>query len=207
LQENNPLYRLLNHPREEAAVRDLRVGQVRYRLSGSDCEIALAHALGRALIELQQLEFTIASYLEVLASRTMNVNSSFDLFASKTFGNLVREMQKHELLTNLATNMRLTKERRDFFIHKFLFHRFGGELFTTEAEYELLTREAHDLGVLFAESRTQFDDLMLQKAPIVMFGGRIDPNTQEVIIVRSEFAKEHHDLDDSDGANNSGQQA
>ena len=30
-----------------------------------------------------------------------------------------------------------------------------------------VTCEAHDLGVLFAESRTQFDDLMLQKAPIV----------------------------------------
>jgi hypothetical protein len=170
-------------------MRDLRAGNVRYRLSGSDCEIALSHALGRAFIELQQLEFTIISYLESLAGVTGMIDDhSFDLFASKTFGNLIREMEKHEFLQPLARNIRGVKEKRDFFIHKFLFHRFGGEL-TLDSEYEQLIREAADLADLFAVSRTKFDDFMLDKAPLMMFGAKRDAGSGEWIIVESEFSK------------------
>ncbi len=41
-----------------SVMRELRVGKMRYLVSGSDPEIALAHVLGPAFIELQQLEFT-----------------------------------------------------------------------------------------------------------------------------------------------------
>jgi hypothetical protein len=172
-------------------VRDLKVGQCYYRLSGSDCEIALAHAVGRALIELQQLEFTIISYLDILANGAMDVNASFHLFASKTFGNLLHEMRKHEMLRNLADDMQRTKEKRDFFVHKFLFHRFAGDLLTAPSEYELLVREASDLGIMFAKARTNFLTLMLEQAPIVMFGAKMDIDTGELQIIESEFAKEH----------------
>lgn len=102
-------------------------------------------------------------------------------------------MQKHSFLTNLADDMRSTKARRDFFIHKFLFNRFGGEMLTTEPEYESLVREAHELGVLFAESRSKFLNFMLEKAPIEMFGVRNDPITGEPIVVQSEFMKERRE--------------
>lgn len=170
-------------------MHDLRIGQTVYRLSGSDCEIALAHAIGHAFIELQQLEFTIISYLDTLVGGGVGASASFDLFASKTFGNLAREMQKHVLSESLAETMRLTKERRDFFVHKFLFHRFGGVLFTSECEYETLIKEAHDTGALFADTHLQFDEHMLAKSQLVMFAGRVDPVTGELTIVKSEFTK------------------
>jgi hypothetical protein len=170
-------------------MHDLRIGQTLYRLSGSDCEIALAHAIGNAFIELQQLEFTIISYLDTLAGGGVGASASFDLFASKTFGNLIREMQKHALLERLSETMRLTKERRDFFVHKFLFHRFGGALFTSECEYEALIKEAHDAGALFADTHCRFDEHMLARSQLVMFAGRVDPDTGELTIVESEFAK------------------
>ena len=78
-------------------MRDLRIGSVRYRLAGSDSEIALSHALGNAFIELQQLEYTIISYLQALSEGKGDFNASFDLFSSKTFGNLLREMKNHSV--------------------------------------------------------------------------------------------------------------
>jgi len=179
-------------------VHDLQVGQLRYRLSGSDSAIALAHALGCTFIELQQLEFTIIAFLQSLANDELSMDASFALFASKTFGNLIREMQKHSFLDDLTNDMRSTKERRDFFVHKFLFNRFGGESLTTESEYESLIREAHDLGNLFAESRTKFINVMLNGAPLVMFGAKQD-STGELVIVESEFAKARRGADSSAG--------
>jgi hypothetical protein len=170
-------------------MRDLQVGQARYAVQGSDCEIALAHAIGSGFIELQQLEFMIISYLDILTNGGVSEGgSSFELFASKTFGNLLREMRKHPTLTDLADEMQVTKERRDFFTHQFLFHRYGGELFTTEADYELLVCDACDLGNLFAKSRKRFDDLMLKTAPIAMIAGQTDADTGETIIVETEHA-------------------
>jgi hypothetical protein len=152
----------------------------------------LAHAIGCAFINLQELEFSIISYLQIIADNTFSTSTEFELFASKTFGNLLREMQKHELLKDLADSMRHTKERRDFFVHRFLFHRYGGATLTTQSEYNALIKEAYELGSLFNQSQTKFSDLMLQKAPIVMFGAKFDPGTGEWIIVESEFAKERH---------------
>jgi hypothetical protein len=150
-------------------------------------------------MEAQQLEFTIISFLDILTSGAASASTSFDLFASKTFGNLVNEMKKHKLLESLADDMRSTKARRDFSVHKFLFHRYGGELLTNDAEYELLVREANNLGLLFAESRTKFHDLMLQSAPIDMFGVRSDPATGALIVVESEFTKGRHGVSGRDG--------
>jgi len=84
-------------------MRDLKLGGALYRLSGSDCEIGLAHAIGSAFIELQQLEFAIVSYLSGLADDgTALYDASFDVFASKTFGNLIHEMERHDFLKPLA---------------------------------------------------------------------------------------------------------
>ena len=170
-------------------MRELRADRARYQITGSDCEIALSHALGCAFIELQQLEFTIISYLESLAGvAAAHVSQSFDLFASKTFGNLIREIEKHEFLRPLAKDIVAVKERRDFFIHKFLFHRFGGE-FTLDSEYEELIREAAGLADLFAVSRTKFHDFMLKEAPLVLLAAKRDDESGELIIVESEFSK------------------
>ncbi len=143
-------------------------------------------------MELQKLEFSIISYLEILAGSALNADATFDLFASKTFGNLLREMEKHEMLKGLAIDMRHTKERRDFFVHKFLFHRYGGALLTTQSEYDSLIQEAHELAILFAKSQTKFNDLMLEKAPVVMFGVKVDPSTGEWVVVESKFVKDKH---------------
>lgn len=80
------------------------------------------------------------------------------------------------------------KEKRDFFVHKFLFHRFGGE-FTTDSEYEDPIKDAAYLGNFFANTRTKFQDFMLQNAPLMMFAAKRDPNNGEFIIVESEFSK------------------
>jgi hypothetical protein len=167
----------------------LRIGTSAYPLSGTDGEIALAHAIGCAFVELQQLEFTIISFLGILTNGAVDADNSFDLFASKTFGNLIREMIKLPITAPLAEDMRQTKERRDFFVHKFLFHRYGGTVFTTEADYELLVRDAIQTAKLFAKSREAFDDLMLTSAPVVMFAGRYDEKTGEIDIVESTHAK------------------
>lgn len=168
---------------------NLNVGEARYPLFGTDEEIALAHAIGRAFIELQQLEFTIISNLDVLANGTIDNTGSFDVFAAKTFGNLLREMRKQPVLEPLAEEMQATKDRRDFFTHKFLFHRYGGPIFTAPAEYELLVQEAADLAVRFASARKSLDDVMLRSAPVAMFAGKIDPETGALTVVESEFAK------------------
>ena len=179
---------------------ELHVGQSCYRLTGLDTEIALAHAIGSAFLELQKLEFSIISYLDILAGGAINADATFDLFASKTFGNLLREMQKHELLRGLAADMRHTKERRDFFVHKFLFHRYAGGFLTTHSEYNALILEAHDLCALFAEAQIKFSDLMLDKAPVVMFGAKIDSATGEWVIVESKFARGNRDNSGSNDA-------
>jgi hypothetical protein len=170
-------------------MRVLHAGRVLYQISGSDPEIALAHALGSAFLELQQLEFAVISYLSGLAGNEGAVfDASFDVFASKTFGNLIREMDRHDFLKSLAKEMTTVKLKRDFFIHKFLFHRYGGAL-TLDVEYEDLIQETVSLGDLFAHTRTQFDDFMLQNAPLVMLAAKRDPNSGELIIVESEFSK------------------
>jgi hypothetical protein len=171
-------------------MRVLHAGRVRYQISGSDPEIALAHALGIAFVELQQLEFAIISLLSDLAGGEGAIfDASFDVFASKTFGNLIREMDRHDFLRSLAKEMTTVKLKRDFFIHKFLFHRYGGATLTLDTEYEVLIKEAASLGDLFAQTRTRFHDFMLQNAPLVMLAAKRDPNTGELIIVESEFSK------------------
>lgn len=170
-------------------MRALHAGNVRYQISGSDPEIALAHALGSAFVELQQLEFAIISHLSNLADSDSAIHdASFDVFASKTFGNLIREMDRHDFLKSLAKEMETVKQKRDFFVHKFLFHRYGGEL-TLDAEYEELIQEAVSLCDLFAQTRTKFHDFILQNAPLVMLAAKRDSNTGEFIIVESEFSK------------------
>ena len=170
-------------------MRDLQAGRVRYRISGSNPEIALAHALGSTFIELQQLEFAIISFLSELAGNDGAIHEvSFDVFASKTFGNLIREMDRHDFLKSLAKEMATVKQKRDYFVHKFLFHRFGGEL-TLDSEYEELIQDATSLCDLFAQTRTKFHDFMLQNAPLVMLAAKRDSNTGELIIVESEFSK------------------
>jgi len=80
------------------------------------------------------------------------------------------------------------KQKRDFFVHKFLFHRYGGE-FTVEEEYEGIIRDATNLAPLFAQTRTKFDDFMLRNAPLLMLAAKRDPITGELIFVESEFSK------------------
>ena len=170
-------------------MRDLKIGKIQYRVDGSDLEIVLAHALGAAFIELQQLEFSIISYLTALADNDSAVfDASFDVFASKTFGNLIREMERHEFLKPLAEDLIAVKKKRDFFIHKFLFHRFGGEL-TLDSEYEALIRDAITHGDLFAQTRTKFHDFMMQNAPLTMIAAKRSSDTGDFIIVESEFSK------------------
>jgi hypothetical protein len=86
-------------------VSDLHIGQTIYRMAETDGEKALAHAIGRAFIELQQLEFCIVSFLNILSGGSADPAPSFDVFASKTFGNLVREMRTHTFLQRLADEM------------------------------------------------------------------------------------------------------
>lgn len=170
-------------------MREPRFGGIRYHVSGSDSEAALAHAIGSTFIALQQLEFAVVSYLSGLADNGGAIyDASFDVFASKTFGNLIREMEMHDFLTLLAKDMAIVKQKRDFFIHKFLFNRYGGEL-TSDKDYEELIRDAASLRDLFAEARTKFHDFMLRNAPLVMFAAKRDPSTGELIIVESEFSK------------------
>jgi len=97
-------------------------------------------------------------------------------------------MEKHEFLKPLAADMTTVKHRRDFFVHKFLFHRYGGEL-TSDDDYEELVRDATNLGNLFAETRTKFHDCLIQNAPLVMFAAKRDPASGEWTIVESEFSK------------------
>ena len=170
-------------------MHQFRIGNLSYQVADDDYEVSLAHAVGRAFVEMQQLEFMVISHLDALASGTATKEKPFDVFASKTFGNLIREMQKHTLLNDLAETMRATKERRDFFVHKFLFHRYGGAHFTSASEYEVLIRDATEIGLQFAECRKKFVELMLSKAPIAMFAGKVDPDTGEITIVESEFSK------------------
>ena len=165
----------------------LRVGRIQYALSGSECWNALAHASGATFIELQQLEFTIISYLSRLSEDLSPDEDLFDVFASKTFGNLLRALEKHEYLKPLAAKMTDVKERRDFFVHKFLFHRYGGEL-TSNEEFEQLIREAIELRDLFAAAHTSFHDFMFDNAPLVMFAAKRDPDTGETQIIESKFS-------------------
>lgn len=166
----------------------LKAGRIAYHMSDSDCWNALAHASGRAFIELQQLEFAVISHLSHLVAETERTDNSFDVFASKTFGNLLREMAKIDFLKPLADKMVLVKEKRDFFVHRFLFHRFGGEL-TSDTEYEVLIRDAIELGDLFATSHTLFVDFMLRHAPLEMFAVKRDPHSGKIVIVESEFSQ------------------
>jgi hypothetical protein len=170
-------------------MQDLRIGETTYRLSGTDGETALAHALGRAFIGLQQLEYSIISFLNILVGGTGEPSPSFNVFASKTFGNLVNEMRKHTFLERLANEMRPIKEKRDFFIHKFLFHRYGGPMMTTDPEYEALIRDAHDLGHCFFEAKKRFEDFLVNKSSIAMFVATVDPVTGEMTIRESEALK------------------
>jgi hypothetical protein len=65
-------------------MRDLKIANIKYRISGSDPEVALAHALGATLIELQQLEYAVISFLTGLAGAdSTDFDASFDVFASK----------------------------------------------------------------------------------------------------------------------------
>jgi len=170
-------------------MRDLKLGNIQYRAYGSDFQIALALAIGETFIELQQLEFSIISYLTSLAdSANASYDVSFGLFASKTFGNLIREMERHDFLKPLASDMSIAKQKRDFFIHKFLFGRYGGE-FTSDEDYEELIRDATTHGNQFAETRKKFIDFMLQNAPLRMFAAKRSPVTGELVIFESEFLK------------------
>lgn len=169
----------------EGQMPDLRIGQTVYRLSDPAGEVALAHAIGRAFVELQQLEFSIISYLNNLSGGSVDSGASFDVFASKTFGNLVREMRKHTFLERLGDEMQIVKEKRDFFVHKFLFHRYGGPMMTRDDEYEQLIHEARGLGRLFSSAARRFDDFMLDKSSIAMFVATVDPETGEMSIRES----------------------
>lgn len=170
-------------------MRDLKAGSIRYRLAGSDCEIALSHAIGCAFVELQQLEFTIISYLSSLAGGSVSEGEQFDVFSSKTFGNLLHEMNRHAFLMPLVKDLLSVKKRRDFFIHKFLFHRFGGREFTLDEEFEVLIRDAAEICGVFSAARTHFHDFMLQEAPLKMFAIKLDPDTGEFVVKESEFSK------------------
>jgi hypothetical protein len=172
-----------------APMTDLYIGQTIYRISGADGEVALAHVIGCTFIELQQLEFSIISFLNILSGGSVDPGPSFDVFASKTFGNLVREMRKHLFLQRLADEMQPTKEMRDHFVHKFLFHRYGGEHMTTDAEYELLIRDAHELGRVFHDTRIRFQEFMVNESSIAMFVATVDPETGEMTIRTSDDAK------------------
>jgi len=69
-----------SNSQKEAAMRDLRIARLRYRLAGSDPEIARAHALGKAFIGLQQLEDMIMSHWRAaVAARS---RSSYPAFGS-----------------------------------------------------------------------------------------------------------------------------
>jgi len=96
-------------------------------------------------------------------------------------------MEKNAHLKPLAVEL-TAKAKRDFFVHKFLFNRYGGE-FTSEGEYADLVAEAAEFGRSFANTRTRFHDFVLQNAPLEMFAVKRDPDTDELIVVESEFSK------------------
>jgi hypothetical protein len=98
-------------------------------------------------------------------------------------------METHDYLKPLAIQMTAVKERRNFFVHRFLFNRYGGELFTLDEEYEVLIREATELRDLFAAAYTSFLDFMLNSAPLMMFSAKRDPDTGEIQIVKSKFSQ------------------
>ena len=118
-------------------MQTLRVASAEYMMAGSEPWDALAHASGATFIELQQLEFAIISYLTELSETDEPLDTVFNVFASKTFGNLLRALEKYEYLRPLVAKLASVKERRDFFVHRFLFGRFGGEM-TTDDDYEEL---------------------------------------------------------------------
>ncbi len=165
----------------------LSVGDAIYKMAGFDPWDELAHSTGATFIELQQLEYTIISYLTELCGTDEPYETAFDVFASKTFGNLLRALEKHEYLEPLVAKMSSVKERRDFFIHRFLFGRFGGDL-TTDDEYEQLVRDAAALRKLFAEANTMFHDFMFDKAPLIMFAAKRDSETGEIQFIESKFS-------------------
>lgn len=168
-------------------MQTLNVGSAIYKMAGSDPWDALAHSTGTTFIELQQLEFTIISYLAELSGSDDPPDTVFNVFASKTFGNLLRALEKYEFLEPLVKNLSSVKERRDFFVHRFLFGRFGGDL-TTDDEYEELVRDAAALRELFSEANTLFHDFMFDKAPLVMFAAKRDSETGDIQFVESKFS-------------------
>jgi hypothetical protein len=167
----------------------LRVGKALFRLSGSEGEVVLAYVIGRVFIELQQLEFAIISFLNILSGGSGEPGPPFDVFASKTFGNLLREMRNHNFLTPIASEMDVVKKKRDFFVHKFLFHRYGGPMMTTGDEYEALIHEASDLSGLFSGATRRLDDFMVHKSSLAMFVVKVDPQTGEWTITEAKIAK------------------
>ncbi len=172
---------------EDGDMKTLIVGDVIYKMAGSEPWDAFAHATGATFIELQQLEYTIISYLTKLSGIEEPQETMFDVFASKTFGNLFRALEKYEYLEPLVAKMSSVKVRRDFFVHRFLFGRFGGDL-TTDDEYEELVRDAAALRKLFAEANTLFHDYMFDKASLVMFGAKRDSETGEIQFIESKFS-------------------
>lgn len=168
-------------------MKSLEIGNTTYLMSDTEAKDALAHACGVVFVEIQQLEFTIISYLAELSGNDDNYEFTFNLFASKTFGNLLKAMNKHDYLEPLATEMAAVKERRDFFVHKFLFGRYGGDL-TTDEEYLELVREALELRDIFASARTSFHHFMFDNAPLQLLAIERDPETHEIKIVESEFS-------------------
>ncbi len=167
----------------------LRVGKTLFRLSGSDGEVVLAYVTGRVFIELQQLEFAIISFLNILSGGSGEPGPPFDVFASKTFGNLLREMRNHNFLAHIANEMDTVKKKRDFFIHKFLFHRYGGPMMTTGDEYEALIQEARGLSSLFSGATCILGDFMVHKSSLAMFVVKVDSQTDEWTITELETAK------------------
>ena len=91
-----------------------RVGKTLFRLSGSDGEVVLVYMIGRAFVELQQLEFAIISFLHILSDGSGEQSPSFDVFALSTFGNLLRGMNNHNFLARISDDMGVVKKRRDF---------------------------------------------------------------------------------------------
>lgn len=156
-------------------------------MAGSDSWDALAHATGAAFIELQQLEYGIISFLTELSGIEEPQRIDFDVFASKTFGNLLRALEKYKYLKPLVEKMSLVKERRDFFVHRFLFGRFGGE-FTTDDEYEELVSDASAIRETFTQANTLFHYFMLENAPLLMIAAKRDPETGEIQFIESKFS-------------------
>ena len=96
-------------------------------------------------------------------------------------------MAKYDYLQPLVAQLGLTKEKRDFFVHRFLFHRYGGELMTSESDYEGLIQEAVELGKMFAAAHTSLHDFMFAEAPLVLFAAKRDPDSGELKFIESEY--------------------